>query len=231
MAQWFRWFPGDYTRDTGMLSLTEHGAYRVLLDHYYSTGGKLKADMVALFRLCRAMEEHEQLAVGRVVKEFFTVGADGWLKSKRADKEIAEMADFHKSRSDAGKKGNAKRWGSHSDRSAILEQSHEDRQPQPQPQETNTKTKPSAVALPDWVPLDAWKGWLEVRAKNKAPNTERALKLALTELTNLRGQGHDPAFILDTATARGWKGLFVPKDAPAPAVTDWRKDPKFAGMV
>lgn len=136
MAQWFRWFPGDYLRDTGALSLTENGAYRVLLDHYYSTGGKLKADMVQLFRICRAMEDSEQAAVGRVVTQFFTVDEEGWLKNKRADKEIAEMVEFHKSRSDAGKKGNAKRWGSlkdsPSDRSATDQRSHEDRQPQPQ---------------------------------------------------------------------------------------------------
>lgn len=144
MAQWFRWFPGDYLRDTGALSLTENGAYRVLLDHYYSTGGKLKADMVQLFRICRAIEEEERNAVGRVVRDFFTVDEDGWLRNKRADREIAEMAEFHKSRSDAGRKGNAKRWGSHSespsDRTAIRERSHEDRQPQPQESKEGAKS-------------------------------------------------------------------------------------------
>ena len=86
-------------------------------------------------------------------------------------------------------------------------------------------TKASAFALPDWVPEESWKGWLEVRARNKAPNTERALKLALADLTNLRGQGHDPAAVLDTATARGWRGLFAPpKDAP-------KQQDQFAGVL
>ena len=36
--QWYSFYPGDYGRDTGHLSLIEHGAYRTLMDHYYATG-------------------------------------------------------------------------------------------------------------------------------------------------------------------------------------------------
>ena len=236
MAQWFRWFPGDYTRDTGTLSLTEHGAYRVLLDHYYSTGGKLRADMVSLFRLCRAMEEHEQAAVGKVVRDFFTVDDDGWLRNKRADKEVAEAVKYHRDASERAKHAAEARWSNAPSNApsmpqASAEQCRENAIPQPQPQKTNTKTKQGAFALPDWVPVESWEGWLEVRAKNKAPNTERALKLALADLTKLRGQGHDPAQILDTATARGWRGLFAPKPEAANEPTDWRKDPRFQGVA
>src|SRR5688572_682367 len=43
--------------------------------------------------------------------------------------------------------------------------------------------KPKGVAaLPDWLPVEAWQTWLEVRTKNRAPNTTRALNLALREL-------------------------------------------------
>lgn len=230
MAQWFRWFPGDYLRDTGALSLTENGAYRVLLDHYYSTGGKLKADMVQLFRICRAIEEEERNAVGRVVRDFFTVDEDGWLRNKRADREIVEMAEFHKSRSDAGRKGNAKRWGSHSespsDRTAIREQSHEDRQPQPQPQETNTKPKTSAFALPDWVDSDTWSDFVEVRKKVRAPLTDRAASLILKSLAELRANGHDPKAVLEQSIANGWKGVF-----PLKAQSSQQPDNRFAGML
>lgn len=73
----------------------------------------------------------------------------------------------------------------------------------------------SAIALPDWVPKDAWAAWLEVRSKCKpaAPNTPRALTLALKSLMDLRAGGHNPRAILETATVRGWKGLFAPKEA------------------
>lgn len=105
------WWPGDYLRDTGDLSLVEHGAYRVLLDHYYSTDGRLKADQAALFRICRAMTEEEQAAVGKVVRLFFTVDEEMNLHNKKADEIIAENREFIRKAEEAGRKGSAKRWG------------------------------------------------------------------------------------------------------------------------
>jgi uncharacterized protein YdaU (DUF1376 family) len=105
------WWPGDYLRDTGDLSLVEHGAYRVLLDHYYATDGRLKADQVSLFRICRAMTDEEQAAVGKVVRMFFTVDGEGNLHNKKADEIIAENTAYIAAAKAAGAKGSAKRWG------------------------------------------------------------------------------------------------------------------------
>lgn len=105
------WWPGDYLRDTGDLSLTEHGAYRVLLDHYYATDGRLKADQAALFRICRAMTEDEQAAVGKVVRQFFTVDPEGNLHNKKADKVIAEYTAYLEKARENGRHGAVNRWG------------------------------------------------------------------------------------------------------------------------
>jgi hypothetical protein len=80
-------------------------------------------------------------------------------------------------------------------------------------EDKRTKEIRGVAALPDWLPREPWDAWLEVRKKNRAPNTARALNLALRELERLRGQGHDPAEILETATMRGWRGLFPPSKA------------------
>lgn len=72
--------------------------------------------------------------------------------------------------------------------------------------------KEEPMALPDWLPQEQWKAWLDVRKKIKAPNTPRALKLALTELTRLKSQGYDPAAVLDQATVKGWKFPYPLKD-------------------
>ena len=75
--------------------------------------------------------------------------------------------------------------------------------------ERETETdKPKAPELPEWVPGDAWKAWLEVRPKVKAPNTPRALTLAIRELEKLRADGHDPRAVLEQSTVRGYRGLF-----------------------
>ena len=75
--------------------------------------------------------------------------------------------------------------------------------------DTEKKGKASrAVALPDWVPQDAWEAWLEVRSRSRAPNTPKALRLALTELAKLKASGNDPRAVLERATMRGWRGLF-----------------------
>lgn len=80
------------------------------------------------------------------------------------------------------------------------------------------KKKLSAVALPEWLPADAWKDWLEVRTKAKAPNTHRALTLALGELSALRDAGNDPTAVLERATVKGWKSLYPVKSEQPQAV-------------
>lgn len=70
-----------------------------------------------------------------------------------------------------------------------------------------------AVALPDWLPEEPWDAWLEVRKKNRAPNTPRALRLAIAELSKLRDGGHDPQAVLEQSTMRGWRGVFAVKSS------------------
>lgn len=80
---------------------------------------------------------------------------------------------------------------------------------------TEKQKQGRAVALPDWLPVDAWNAWLEVRPKVKAPNTPRALQLALQELDRLRASGNDPKAVLERSTMRGWRGLFpLNKETP-----------------
>ena len=102
---WYSRYPGDYGRDTAHLSLIEHGAYCMLLDHYYSAGRPLPADRGAAYRICRAFSKDEQRAVDSVVQQFFELREDGW-HNKRADAELQKQAAFHEKLSAAGRK----RW-------------------------------------------------------------------------------------------------------------------------
>ena len=92
MNFWKRWI-GDYAKKTAHLSLAQHGAYTLLLDHYYATEHSLPAGHDELFRICRAFGKHEQSAVVAVADAFFPVGDDGRRHNERADEEIPKAKE------------------------------------------------------------------------------------------------------------------------------------------
>lgn len=63
--------------------------------------------------------------------------------------------------------------------------------------------------LPDWIPLDAWEGYLEMRKKIRKPMTVRAVSLAIGTLDKLRGEGQSVIAVLDQSTMNSWQGLFA----------------------
>lgn len=86
----------------------------------------------------------------------------------------------------------------------------------PEPTLGDKSPKPPArsrAVLPDWLPIEAWAGFVEMRKRSKAPLTDQAIKLALGELEKLRAQGHDPASVLNQSTMNAWKGIFPLKEA------------------
>lgn len=64
------------------------------------------------------------------------------------------------------------------------------------------------MTLPDWVPQEAWDGFLEMRKGIKKPLTERGKGMAVRKLDDLRSQGYEPGMVLDQSTFMCWAGLF-----------------------
>ena len=85
---WFKLYIGDYQRDTAALSVTEHGAYLLMLQHYYATERPLPTGK-ALHRMLRATEKVEREAIDSVAAQFWTQTPAG-LVNPRADAEIAK---------------------------------------------------------------------------------------------------------------------------------------------
>ena len=81
---------GDYARDTGHLSLLEHGVYVILLDRYYATEAPIPADQA--YRIARARTDDERAAVDAVLSDFFTL-SDGAWRQARVDKAIADYQE------------------------------------------------------------------------------------------------------------------------------------------
>jgi len=48
----------------------------------------------------------------------------------------------------------------------------------------------------------------------RVPFTERAKQIALRQLAGWHAAGYDTAYILDEATLKGWRGLFVSERTP-----------------
>lgn len=67
----YKHFIGDYQRNTGDLTMVEHGAFRLMLDHFYGTGRPLPKDKKALFRLLRAESEADRKAIDAVSLRFW----------------------------------------------------------------------------------------------------------------------------------------------------------------
>lgn len=87
---------GDYARDTGHLTLLEHGVYGALLDWQYGTEKPLPEEETAVHRICRALSKAEKNAADRIKKEFF--GESGWNKRCKAELKKCALAAWQKKR-------------------------------------------------------------------------------------------------------------------------------------
>lgn len=74
-------------------------------------------------------------------------------------------------------------------------------------------TEPSLCTLPDWLPLEAWNAFLDMRKKIKKPATNYAQELLVKKLAAFYANDLDPGVILNQSIMNGWQDLYAPKDA------------------
>lgn len=99
---------GDYRRDTMHLSTLEHGAYILLIMHYWETG-PLPADTVRLARIA-GLSTQRFKPVWVTLRSFFTKAIAEQMPSncfrhKRIDEELEKAEKLSMKRSLAGLKG------------------------------------------------------------------------------------------------------------------------------
>lgn len=125
---------GDYKKDTGHLRAAGHGAYLLLIMHYWATGG-LPDDDRQLAAIA-SMSDGEWKKWRSIIRPFF---GDGW-SHKRIDKEMADAQAKYERRVKAGRRGGL----------AKAEQSSSNARPEPQQPLTLTDNpKEQASALTD----------------------------------------------------------------------------------
>ena len=217
--QYYRFFQGDYLRDTGDLTLVEHGAYHILLHHYY-TQEWLPADRQKLYRICRAFTQEEMTAVDTIVQRYFTENGEGRIKNRKAEEEIAGRRIFLEEQARKAKLGGEatkQKWkeGKITRPDArpvgMPEEGPTPGPPSPSPSpyiKNKQPTKKVPLELPEWVDRELWLDFLEHRKKLRKPMTRRAEEILLKKLTWLKDQGHNPKHLLMTAIERGWLSVF-----------------------
>lgn len=119
---WMPLYWGDYVRDTGHLGCAGHGAYLMMIKHYWCTGTPLNDDDSELWRIACCEGKREWLKIRPALERLFLIG-DGLWRHKRVEIELAKAVRKTEERRESGSKGAEKRWGSHeiSDSLAIAE--------------------------------------------------------------------------------------------------------------
>lgn len=223
-----QFYPGDWRKDVGVQSLNYHdrGVWfeMLLLMHDSEVRGKLMLGG-------KAMTDEILASVLRVRTEVLTVTIKTLIERgvTERDKRTGALVNRRMIRDEelrAENRGKVAGWrkakklknncnqdvpppvtgllplSSSSSSSSVTHTKQRQKQVQPQ----------AAFELPAWVDTDAWKGFEEMRKRERHPLTDRARTTILNKLSDFKARGHDPTAILDAATERGWRSVFIPDE-------------------
>ncbi|HEY4202615.1 MAG TPA: DUF1376 domain-containing protein [Devosiaceae bacterium] len=158
-------YVGDYLRDTGFLTLEQHGAYLMLLMRLWAAGGSLPGDEDKLARLA-GVSLRKWRPLWAELHDFFE-HRDGAITHKRISAELVKAGQLRAKRAAAGARGAAANiLKNHASPPANAEalpgQIRPDQLTVKAEPEGSAKTRPSRLS-PDWVLPDAFRRWAEAR--------------------------------------------------------------------
>lgn len=106
------WMPiywGDYAKDTGHLGAVHHGAYLMLLKHYWVTATPLPCDDAQLWRIACTDSLAHWRKIKAVVLAFFEE-REGRLHHGRVEDELAKAEGNAERRSETARRAAEARW-------------------------------------------------------------------------------------------------------------------------
>lgn len=105
---WMPMYWGDYLRDTGHLNAQEHGAYLMLIAHYWSNGRALPDDDAMLAKIARVTPTIWK-KIRPTIANFFEIDHGQW-GHKRIERELCEAGDRKEEAVKRARAGAAARW-------------------------------------------------------------------------------------------------------------------------
>lgn len=149
---WMPMYWGDYLKDTGHLGTLEHGAYLLLIGHYWSTGAALPDNDNALANIARLPLAKWKAMRGTICR-FFAVGDGAW-RHGRLEREMTAAVERKAKAKDRAEHAAAKRWAGHKQSSGdapSIARGVPEQCPSPSP--SPAKAKALGSRLPDdWTP-------------------------------------------------------------------------------
>lgn len=230
--KWYKRDPSEALNGMMELTLEERGAFNTVLDLIYSRDGNLPDDD----RFIAGWLRVDVRVWKRIKATLFERGKlfehDGLIRNGRADVEILAALSRVGSARDAGKASAAskaykkkskakKNKGNNSTTvatgvSTVVPTNHNHNQKEPKG--SSPYSPPNHVVgvgwpdIPEWVPVEPWNGFIEMRRRKRADPTPRAVSMLLAKLDELRGDGHDPGRVLDQSTLKNWTDVFPIKE-------------------
>jgi uncharacterized protein YdaU (DUF1376 family) len=211
---YFQFNIGDYIKNTIHLSLLEDLAYRRLLDYYYDSEKPIPNDIPLVSRKMRLDAE----VIQTVLNEFFVLTPDGY-KNHRADQEIASYHEYMaKQKANGSKGGRPKKTQTKPTANPSQTQNNPNQEPLTNNHKPNKNATSVAVVVPDWIPLETWEAFIQMRKRIGKPATDYAMKLLVAKLDRFRSNGQDIKAVLEKSITSSWQDVFEIKGNPADIV-------------
>lgn len=70
---------------------------------------------------------------------------------------------------------------------------------------------PLKISLPGCINPETWGEWIAYRRERKLTTRQATMQAQVDELVTWAKSGHDPTSVIKTSIAKGWQGLFEPK--------------------
>jgi uncharacterized protein YdaU (DUF1376 family) len=238
MAKFDTWMPiywGDYAKDTGHLGAVHHGAYLMLLKHYWVTGAPLPADDAQLWRIACADSLAHWKKIKGVVLAFFEL-EDGVLRHGRVEHELANAQGNAERRAEMARRAAEARWNKEQSdapgNAPRMRRAMRGECPPPSPSDnphgetivdagraSASPDGPPRSRLPDsakWATrLDSYSPWLPV-------NDPARGKWLPTWGLPPDSSGRNP--LLPVELLKAWQARRALETATAPILSEWRSE-------